>query len=104
MNGYLPCRMVTTLRSALELGDGGVFLYFVGLLLDLLAELVGLDPTEHQRVGLGTRLGVQRLVVAVPGHVEDLLAGGLQRGAGAGDTGREVDPVRTRGHHGRRLD
>src|SRR3954454_6896339 len=86
--GYLPCRMATTLRSALELGDGRVLLDRVGLVLHPSHELVGRAALVEQLVGGGAQLGVELLVPAVEAVAEGRL-GSLQRGAGAGQARRE---------------
>src|SRR6266480_137944 len=104
MNGYLPCRMIAALRSALELLDRRVLLDRVGLLLDLVGPRVGLDPAEHQRVGGRPRLLVDVLVPAVEVDVHDVLAGGLERRLRTGHAGAEVDAVGRADRDRRRLD
>src|SRR5690348_13916024 len=103
MKGTLPCRMVRTLRSALELGHRRVGLDGVGLLLNAGAERVGRAAAVEQFVGRGARLLVELGVPAVEEDVHHVVAGRLESSLRAGDAGAQVDAFGRTQDHRRRL-
>src|SRR3989440_9607837 len=82
-NGYLPCRMISTLRSAGELLDRTVLLDRVRLLLHPVDELVRRAAPVEQLVGGRPQLLVQILVPPIEQVVEGVLAGRGERLGGA---------------------
>src|SRR5689334_7995362 len=76
------------------LGDRRVVLGLVRGLLHLVAELVGGDAAEHQRVGLLAELGLELLVPALElGVGHDVRAGRLLHRGDAGQAGGERETL-----------
>src|SRR6266550_908928 len=82
-NGYLPCRMISTFRSAGELLDRAVGLDRVGLLLHPVDELVRRAASVEQLVGGRPQFLVQILVPPIEQVEEGVLAGRGERLGGA---------------------